>query len=61
MKKLFTHIRKFLDADFRQKTEDDLFLAESTDLADLERRLHILENRHTQRSLTNALTTSYHL
>ena len=59
MKKLFTHIRNFLDADFRQKTEDELFLAESKDLADLERRLHILENRHTHRSLTNAHNTSY--
>lgn len=51
MKKIFTHILNFLDNDYRQKQQEEAFLAEATDLVDLERRIKILENAHTQRTL----------
>lgn len=61
MKKILTHILNFLDTQYWQERADNQFLEQSTDLVDLERRIKILENRHTQRNLTNVFNNTHYI
>jgi hypothetical protein len=64
MGSILTHIFKFLDIEKIRKQQDEAFLAESVDLADLERRLKILENTHTRRhnyGYGNDYSNNFHL
>jgi hypothetical protein len=49
MGKILTHIFDFLNTEKQRKQQEEAFLAESVDLADLERRQKFLENTHTRR------------
>ena len=53
MKNLLKKVLDFLDTERARKAKDDAFLAESTDLVDLERRIKILENRRTHSNVFN--------
>lgn len=49
MGNILTHIFSFLNIEKIRKQQDEAYLAESVDMADLERRIKILENTHTRR------------
>jgi hypothetical protein len=50
MGKILTHLFDFLNTEKQRKQQEEAFLAESVDLADLERRQKFLENNtHTRR------------